>query len=479
MLGRPAGATTKVDRDHLTQWASKLKAQASWSEQGGAWLRLTRPALPGSGDWTHQYARPDNSTFGGEELAGAARTSDLEVLWLGQPGPRFNVDRNPRKPSPLAKGGRLFVQGLQRIAAFDAFNGTFLWGMELPRFQRYNVPHDCSNWCCDEKNLFLAIEDQCWILAAADGTKKKIHRLKDILPLAQADNADWGYVARVGDMLLGSTIKRGSSFVGFWGSEHWYDAKESQRYVCSNHLFALGLGKGDLRWNYSSGAIINPTITVADGRVFFVESRNPALGKQPSGQFSNELWKDLWLVSLDLVSGKKVWEKSLTTLPGSAAFYLAHGEGKLVLSASHKGRFGVQVFTGGEGTPLWTKEFRWEADHHGKHLSHPALVGGRLILRPFVVDPATGKEIYRAFPKGHGCGSYCATPRMLIFRGSDVVLWDLEGNAESRWARLRPDCWISTIPANGLLLSPEGGGGCSCGLWLEVSVGFLPQSAAK
>ena len=39
---------------------------------------------------------------------------------------------------------------------------------------------------------------------------------------------------------------------------------------------------------------------------------------------------------------------------------------------------------------------------------------------------------------------------------------------------LRPGCWLSTIPANGMLLSPEGGGGCSCGKWMEASIGFMP-----
>jgi hypothetical protein len=33
---------------------------------------------------------------------------------------------------------------------------------------------------------------------------------------------------------------------------------------------------------------------------------------------------------------------------------------------------------------------------------------------------------------------------------------------------------ISTIPACGLILSPEAGGGCSCGVWLETSIAFRP-----
>ena len=44
----------------------------------------------------------------------------------------------------------------------------------------------------------------------------------------------------------------------------------------------------------------------------------------------------------------------------------------------------------------------------------------------------------------------------------------------SSWPRLRSSCWLSTIPAAGMLLSPEGGGGCSCGIWMETSIGFMP-----
>ena len=58
------------------------------------------------------------------------------------------------------------------------------------------------------------------------------------------------------------------------------------------------------------------------------------------------------------------------------------------------------------------------------------------------------------------------------------TMWNAESNDLSKWERLRPDCWISTIPADGMILSPEGGGGCSCGSWLETSIAFAPKSRA-
>lgn len=474
VLGKPASMTRKVDRNGMDAWLGEQKTRAQWGEGGGQWVRLTCPALPGAGEWTHMYGRPDNSAFGGEQLGGVTKTADLEVQWFGQPGPRLNVDRQPRKPAPLACNGRLFVQGFRRVLAMDAFNGTILWSLELPRLCRFNVPHDSSNWCADDKHLYLAVDNQCWVVDAGTGTVDKVLRLPEVLTPEQAGDSDWGYVARSGGLLIGSTVKHGSAFVDFWTQKAWYDDKAGQRYVCSDRLFARAPGDGSTRWSYEGGAILNATITLADAKVYFVESKNPALGKNLSGRLGNELWKDLRLVALDLATGREVWAKPLATLPGSAAYYLAHGSDRLVLTASDKGQFGVYLFDPKDGAAVWNKTLRWEADHHGKHVSRPAVVGKHLIVRPWVLDLDTGRELPKAFPKGHGCGSYAAAQGLLILRALEVVLWDLEKNADTRFTRLRPDCWISTIPANGMLLSPEGGGGCSCGNWMEMSVGFLP-----
>ena len=77
---------------------------------------------------------------------------------------------------------------------------------------------------------------------------------------------------------------------------------------------------------------------------------------------------------------------------------------------------------------------------------------------------------------GGGCGTYACTADALFFRASTVTVWDQENGKSTTWPRLRPDCWLSTIPADGMLLSPEGGGGCSCGTWMETSIGFIPRA---
>ena len=106
-------------------------------------------------------------------------------------------------------------------------------------------------------------------------------------------------------------------------------------------------------------------------------------------------------------------------------------------------------------------------------MARPAIVGGEVYVRPRAYDLATGKVLKKSLPGG-GCGTYAATSGAFIFRSGNVTMWNRSNGKVTSWSRLRPDCWLSTIPAGGMLLSPEGGGGCSCGSWLETSIGFIP-----
>ena len=109
-------------------------------------------------------------------------------------------------------------------------------------------------------------------------------------------------------------------------------------------------------------------------------------------------------------------------------------------------------------------------------MARPAIVEEKVIVRPGVMDLLTGELLEVQLPGG-GCGTYAASKEALFFRSGTVTVWDQTTGTTSNWERLRPDCWLSAIPAAGLLLSPEGGGGCSCGTWMETSIAFKPKRA--
>ena len=454
------------------------------------WFLARRDAQPGAADWTHMYGRPDNSAYSGETLSGVKGTAGLELSWIGRPGPRYQTDRQNRKPAPLSTAGRLFLQGLNRLLAVDGYNGTLLWDVGLAGLQRFNIPRSSSNWCADRDALYLAMGERLHVVDAATGTPREIYPVH--VPEALAQRApevawEWGYTAQDGELCYGSAVRAGGQFTEWWGGEHWFDSKtgEHAKKVTNEALFALEKTTGELRWSRSVGRVVEPTIAITDGRMVFTECRNPAALALDSARVGAELWQDLWLVCLDARSGDLIWEREARPLPGDVAFYLAAAEGTIVMVSSGLytapgaeaavGQYAVYAFDLEDGESTWRKKIGWEADHHGKHLSRPAIAEGQLILRPVTFELATGRELSDRFPVGHQCGSYACSSEAVFLRAGDMTVWDRESGDATRWARLRPDCWISTIPAGGMLLSPEGGGGCSCGSWIQASMGFVPR----
>jgi len=153
---------------------------------------------------------------------------------------------------------------------------------------------------------------------------------------------------------------------------------------------------------------------------------------------------------------------------------MASSKGKLALIASSNKQYHINLFDAQDGKAGWHKSFGWQSDNHGGHMSRPAIVGETIYVRPRAFELKTGTQLSVRMPGG-GCGTYAATSDALFFRSGNVTVWDRQRGQTTKWNRLRPDCWLSTIPASGLLLSPEGGGGCSCGSWLETSLGFIPK----
>jgi hypothetical protein len=189
-----------------------------------------------------------------------------------------------------------------------------------------------------------------------------------------------------------------------------------------------------------------------------------------------ELWKALFLVTLDLQDGTVIWQQPVSPMPGVVMVCLAQSSGRLVLATSGNGRYEVRCHSDSDGKELWVEDFAWPQDHHGGHMARPAIEGSRVYVRPQTFDLMTGTTLELTVPGGK-CGTYAAFDDGLIFRDSNVTLWSAMSGSATSWNRLRPDCWLSTIPANGLLLSPEAGGGCSCGSWLETSIAFRPVQA--
>ena len=474
-LGQPDGFERKLERAALENWIADSDWQLT-DDSNGLWCGIERPSLPGAADWSHQYASPDNSTNGNDTLMGAAITSEMRVQWIGRPGPRAMADRNPRCPSPLSTNGMLFTQGYHRIIAQDAFNGAIYWSLEIPDLERFNMPRDASNWCADRDFIYVAVKDRCYRIDGMTGEVTALHPV--LLPPENID-FDWGYVARYGSLLYGSAVKSGSFFTNIFGgsSEGWYDARSgSVTYkVCSDNLFAMDPETGTPIWTYTQGVIINSTIAIADGCVYFVECRNATVLADETRRIGRtELWADQYLVALDAATGDVLYERPVDTQDGTVVFYLLHSRDTLIIAASNS-RFYMYAYDAGTGDLKWDASHTWISDNHGQHMQHPVVVGDAVYLRPYGYKIADGSRVSGSMPpRDGGCATFAGMAGGMVYRGKEgaVSMWDIDTKQVTNWYSLRPGCWLSTIPASGLVLSPEGGGGCSCGGWLETSVAF-------
>ena len=435
-----------------------------------------RAPLSGIGEWTHQYGDAANTASSGESLAGAKATDDLVVQWVGRPGGDFGIDRNPRMPAPVAANGRLFHQGLNRLAAMDSYNGTVLWSLEIPDLRRVNIPRDCSNWCVDSEQLYVAVKDRAWIHNAATGERKTTLQVPD-----NTDKAlHWGFVAHDDDRLFGSGVAADAAYTNYWGGDKWYDAKkgEGTGKVCSDNLFAYDLDSKELAWRYANGLVINPTISIGNGTVYFIECRHPKLRESKARQITaDELWQDQYLVGLDTKSGEITFEKAIQLEPGIISIFMQYTSKGVIVVTSNT-QYHLYSFHPDSGELQWKTQNAWPDDHHSGHFQHPVVVNDKIYLQPHGYALDTGEVFTSKVGERSGCHTYVGARDCLVYRGRDrqIAVWDQKEETVTSWTRLRPSCWLSIVPSNGMLLVPEGGGGCSCGGWMETSLVFTPKA---
>lgn len=455
----------------------------------GVWVghAKTVPKLVG---WGHQYGSSANGSYVGETLGGVDQTSDLEIRWLGRPGADFGIDRGPRMPAPLAIGGRLFHQGMNRMIALDAFNGAVLWSLEIPDLRRVNIPRDSSNWCADGQHVYAATRDGLWVIDAATGEMKHLMRLPESIGGRANESRpdqkfDWGFVAVSEDVIIGTAVKAGSAYEDYWSKPAWYDGMgdSATAKVCGSAIVVYDKKYGDVRWQRNVDAVLQSTMTITDDKMFFVEVFDPSLNEFDSGKLPNKrIWKNAAVVCLDLKTGKEVWKKSVATQDEDqiVAFGAADAD-QFLLETSRNNQFHFRSFDGRTGDQNWRQSVQWPSDNHGAHMQHAVLMNGRIYIQPHVLDAKDGRVVKsNTLGKRRGCATPIGAGQSIIYRGGTgpLSLWSLEREKPSEFSRLRPSCWLSTIPAQGMLFSPEAGGGCSCGDWMECSIGFAPLPSA-
>jgi len=490
-VGRPPGAPEPLGRAPQPapgEWLGQLREElVSLGEKDttvaarGTWATIIRGPLPGAGRWTHQYADAGNTACSDDERV----RGPIGILWFGQPGPGRMPSRHASNASPLAFGGRMFVQGENVIMAYDAYNGLLVWEREIPGALRLHLKNAVSNLAANDDSLFAAIGDKCLRIDAATGRTLQTYS-------APPDRGDkppkWEYMACVDDVLYGS---RGSECV-----------------------FAIDVDNGKLRWVYEGRRIMPTTICMGDGRVFFVDRRvtkqqlaQGLEGLEPEAQVDRHgkpIKPDVRLVvALDAETGRKLWQRPqyvsdcVKISKGGGELIAMYADGVLLLCGQPWNGHFWREFFGGEfsrrslialgaddGRELWSgrKGYR----------SRPLIVGDWIVAEPWAHDLKTGREKPRINPitgvkekwqmarPGHHCGNIAAAPNALFFRSGSTAYYDLISDYGTvHFGAQRPGCWINCIPANGVVMMPEASSGCVCPYSLHCTIVFAPRKTNR
>jgi outer membrane protein assembly factor BamB len=238
-------------------------------------------------------------------------------------------------------------------------------------------------------------------------------------------------------------------------------------------------------------------MTVADGNVYFVESRNKKAINDVDGRMRVDDFcaGKSFLIKLNFQTGRKIWEKPFH-FPFDQIMFLAYAKGTVLVTGSFNQdqdvHYGLFAFAAETGEKIWDNSFRggntrWQVNsgkptingEHGEQWQHPVIIGDTIYQPPYNFNLHTGKKgEYYLTRGGHGCGGLTGAMNYLFARGDNPRIYKLTEEAESGTPLSkvnRPGCWINIIPAGGLVVIPESSSGCTCNYPIQSSFVFVPK----
>ena len=506
-LLQPDGGAIVLKSPHET--ARRGTELSAWEPVAGEWRAAKRGVLPGGGQWPTANGSPGNSMSTGEANVPAAGAA-LRLQWFGEPFASEIIDRHAVPMAPLFYNGIGVILGEHdTVIAQDAYNGTILWRRKVDGIGRVLASHNSSpvTFSADGRWVFAIAGAECLQLDVVTGEQKEA--LPGVLP-----GTTWGYIGPSDGLLIGtsqgkqdfsSTESRQVSALKDWALS---------APAASRDLFAVDLTTGRKLWTFAEGVILNPSIAIEKGRIFFAQSRNAAARAATAGNMKMGDWiaKDATggaeIVALDAATGEVLWRSPITRALDADSHWIMYltAVDDVVLATRTMFRearrgYDFELLDTATGTSRWT---RWlpgksTTKHaglgYGKNAlsARPIIMGDRFYLRASLDERGTvglvygfnlhtGEPVLEGVDTGTqdaGCSVAAGSLNALYFRDYQHSVFDVTMGEQYRLTgATRPSCWPNTFAVGGLVYAPEGGAGCSCGLSYQVSFALVPTPDA-
>ena len=484
-------------QDDFAKWVTAAKLQNAEVGRVGKFALLTRVgALPGSADWTHNYADAGNTVVSQDKLVKAP----LGLLWFGGSSNMTILPRHGHGPSEQVVDGRLFIEGPNTMRAMDVYTGRVLWEVELPGIGTAydNTTHEPgassvgSNYVSSSEAIYVAYGQSCLLLDPATG--KQISQFKLPTKPDTEETPTWGHLAIWEDLLIA-----GSSPMIFFGEKR-IGLQDNWDATSSKQLVAMDRHSGKVMWTFDATFCFrHNAIAIGAGKVFCIDrlpdpvvERMTRRGQTPEGTPR--------LTCLDVHTGKVLWD---TTRDVFGTWLGYSEEYNILLQAGRPSRDMLPdepgdrmiAYRGKDGKVLWDKPHKYSGPCllHGDTIitqctdlltNYPAgqinacsLLTGEQVMRK---NPTTGVEAPWQFVRNYGCNTVIASQHLITFRSAAAGYFDLTGDSGTgNLGGFKSGCTSNLIVANGVLNAPDYTRTCTCSYQNQTSLAFVHMPEAE
>jgi len=444
--------------------------------RSGDWTLLARSgALPGSADWTHQYADAANTVVSKDSRV----RLPLGMLWFGGSSNTTILPRHGHGPSEQVIDGRLFIEGPDTIRAMDVYTGRMLWQVELPDI---GAPYDNtshqpganargSNYVSVSDGIYVAYGERCLRLDPVTGSQLAEFSLP--IPEGHTKAPAFGYLAVWEDLLISGSgpMVFDEEILGL-----------TLNAIASKRVVALDRYSGEALWSTEADvAFRHNAIAVAAGKVFCLDRATDALiekmerrGMTPPAAHR--------LLAIDARTGEAIWTNTDCAFGTWLGYSEEHG---LLVQAGRSSRDmltdevrdRMAALRGADGSVAWdhSVEYSGPLMIHGDTIIAQeqgfSLVTGERLLK---TQPITGVDAPWQWTRNHGCNSAIASVNLVLFRSAAAGFFDLERyGGTGNFGGYRSSCTSNLIAANGVLNSPDYTRTCTCSYQNQTSLALV------